>query len=123
MSLKNTTVLDLAKYLMVIGGALTALYGGGVWVYNTLDLLATKEYHDSSTKNDLAPVLSSVEQIEASVLVPRIKNILDLKCTTNGDIPIEVENILQRSIKRYEEIEKRTYNVGRCENGKRVTGY
>ena len=123
MSLKNTTVLDLAKYITVVGGCLAALYGGGNWVYNTLNLVATKQYHNDTTKNQLAPVLASVEQIESSVLVPRIKNILELKCANNGIIPEEVESILQRSINRYEEIEKRTYNVGRCKNGRRVTNY
>ena len=123
MSLEKTTILDLAKYITVIGGCLAALYGGGNWVYNTLNLIATKEYHNAATENQLEPVLTSVEQIEASVLVPRIKNILDLKCANNGVIPEEVESILQRSINRYQEIEKRTYNVGRCKNGQRVTNY
>ena len=122
--------LKLATTITTIGGAIAILYMGGGWIMDMTELIATKEYHDASmhqqevgVQKQLELIQTNVAQVEAGMAVPRIQNILNLKCSTEGDIPIEVERILQRSIDRYEEIEERKFDTGECIDGRYVTTY
>lgn len=114
----------IAICITVIGG----LWAGGNQIYDIVSLVATKEYHDVDveTKIDakLEPIQQDVQYTVSAVAVPRMQNILDLKCRTNGDIPPEVETILQRTKKRYREIEGREYDEGFClPTGERISTY
>jgi len=44
-----------------------------------------------------------------------------LKCRT--EIPVDVENILQKQLARYRELNGRDFAIGGCRDGKRVSAY
>jgi hypothetical protein len=117
------SVSEILGLIVLCSTVIGILYGAGNWLYSMADKLSTKAYHTTDIEQRIEPIQKSVEQIEAAVSVPRIQNILDLKCRTNGQIPEEVEEILQRSLQRYREIEGREFNLGGCRDGKRVTSY
>ena len=131
MSDDHATWKDLANRVILVGGVIGVLWGGGTWFYSMTELIATKTYHDEDREAMLqkidqeliTPLRKSAENTEASAVVQRIQNILDLKCRTDGQIPIEVENILQAQLARYKELMKRDFNVGGCRDGQRVTAY
>lgn len=131
MSEEHATWKDLANRVILVGGVAGVLWGGGTWFYSMTELVATKEFHtqdrdamlEKIDKELIQPIRKSAENTEASAVVTRIQNILDLKCRTDGRIPLEVENILQKQLDRYEELMDRKFNVGGCRDGQRVTAY
>ena len=126
---EHATWKDLARTFLLIAGIAGTLWGGGTWVYSMTELVATKTYHDADRdamleKIDqelIAPLRKSAENTEASAVVQRIQNILDLKC--RAEVPAAVDEILAAQLARYKELTKREFGRGRCVNGKRVTEY
>ena len=129
---EHATLFDVLNKIIIVGGVVGVLWGGGAWIYSMTELVATKEYHNNDREETvqqlidqideaIAPVKASAENTEASAVVSRIQNILDLKC--KAEIPMAVENILQDQLDRYEELMDRKFNVGGCRDGKRITVY
>lgn len=126
---EHATPLDLVKTILVIGGLIGMLWGAGTWIYDMTSLIATKEYHDVDREAMLkriddeliSPLRKSAENTEASAIVQRIQNILDLKC--RAEVPQSVEEILQAQLQRYQELTGRRFGIGGCRDGKRVTSY
>jgi hypothetical protein len=110
--------LKLAGKITTYGGAIAILAVGGSWVYDITDNLATKEYHEHSIIEVIAPIQKSLENNEAASLVQRIQNILDIKCRTNTT---DLDRLLRELRDRYTELVARTFAIGGCRDGKRIT--
>lgn len=98
---------------IALGTAVVTAIGGG---YAIWDSVATKTYHDRS----LQPMQKSIENIEASAVVQRIRGLLRSRCA-GGGFPIELQALLQEQLQRYEELTGREFRQGTCQDGKWIT--
>lgn len=110
--------LKLATTITTVGGAIAMIYIGGQWIYDISENLATKEYHEHSMTEVLAPIQKSVENNEATSLVPRIQNILNIRCKTGTR---DLEPVLEQLRTRYKELMDREFDMGGCRDGERIT--
>lgn len=110
--------LKLAGKITTYGGAIAILAVGGGWLYDITDNLATKSYHDTGIEAVIAPIQKSLENTEAAVLVQRITNILNIRCRTGTT---DLDPLLRELRDRYTELVSRTFAMGGCRDGVRVT--
>ena len=110
--------LKLATTITTVGGAIGFLWLGGMWIYDITDNLATKEYHEHSIVEVLGPIQKSVENNEAAALVPRITNILNVRCKTGTR---DLDQVLDTLRSRYKELMERNFDMGGCRNGERIS--
>lgn len=96
-------------------GLLTAAGGVVAICWSAFNAIATKDFHHE----DLAPMQRSIENIEASAVVQRIRGLLRSRCA--GNFPPELQALLQEQLTRYEELTGRQFRQGSCENGQWIT--
>lgn len=124
-------------WLSLIGGVIvvvSGLYSLGLWGYGVISKVATRDYHSEDVQqrveavhkhvdNEFRTIASTLQNIEANSLPPRISNILAIKCAS-GEVPPDVERILTRLKRRYKEIEGRDHDEGHCtQDGEYMTSY
>ena len=125
---EHATWLDILQKLTLVGGAIAILYGAGVWTADIISMLSTKEYHNQDLEvrleQKLQPIYEEVRESaaasrasELNTLPARIKNILEIQCSSGKPLPLDVQSILNRLLARYKELENREYLLGECIDG------
>lgn len=97
----------LSGWLGVVGVACT-LVGGA---YGLISSVATKDYHEK----DLKPIQQSLENIEQSAVVERIRGLLRSRCGSN--FGPDLQKILDAQLLRYHELTGREFRTGECRDG------
>lgn len=107
----------------------TALVTGGVvisFVWGLATSIMTEDEHETDLQKVQVEIdakyekqRASVETIESSVLVPRIRRQMDRRCA-EGPLDQDILEMVNRWRARYQEIEGREFPWGRCEEGKWV---
>lgn len=97
----------LTGWIGVIGFACTV--GGGVYTFYTT--IATKDYH----QQDLKPIQKSLENIETSAVVERIRGLHRSRC--GGNFGPDLQKILDDQVQRYFELTGREFRAGDCRDG------
>ena len=82
---------------------------GGAYTLSTE--IATKEFH----KSDLQPMQKSIENIETSAVVERIRGLYRSRC--GGNFGPDLQQILDEQRQRYFELTGREFRPGECRNG------
>ena len=89
--------------------AILATLGGGAWTL--VNSVATKEFHEA----DLQPIQRSLENIEATAVIERIRGLLRSRCGSN--FPSDLQTILDEKLLRYQELTGREFRLGECRDG------
>ena len=96
-------------------GLLTAAGGVVAILWSAFNTIATKDYHNES----LVPMVRSIENIEASAVVQRIRGLLRSRCA--GSFPPELQTLLTEQLDRYRELTGRDFRQGSCDDGVWIT--
>lgn len=92
-------------------GLITAAVTVAGLAYGALQNIATKSYHEE----DVVSMRSSLENIEASAVVQRIRGLLRSRC--GGQFPPELQDLLDKQLERYRQLTDREFRQGECRDG------
>lgn len=99
--MEKLNVKTLIEIIIGIGGVIGMGYGAVLWVH----------------KDEMSPVLESLNTVEQSAVVYRIRGLVDVRCdliAQNAWQP-DLQVILDTATARYEELTGRPWNVAECE--------
>ena len=105
---------------------LASIIGALIFFDEIRNLVATVDFHheDSDTRQEaiveslrqeLEPIAKSANAAESNSLPPRIRNLLILRCKSPGQFGPNLQELLDKQISRYEELNDREYTVGTCD--------
>ena len=92
-------------------GVCTGVIALGGFAWSVIQEVATKEYHDET----LTPLVKSVENIEASAVVTRIRGLYRSRCGSSWNP--DLQDLLDAQLKRYRELTDREFRPGECRDG------
>lgn len=92
-------------------GLVTAAVTVGGLAYGAISSLATKEFHQA----DISSMRASLENIETSAVVQRIRGLLRSRC--GGQFPPELQDLLDKQLERYQQLTDREFRQGDCRGG------